>query len=121
MLRFLPPTFTTINQALQEDERSELTAWVEIHYDKDLDFEGSIQLGRGVFGAVRTAKWNGTDVAVKHLVMDGLHRNDIRALRKDIRIHPSLRLDHVIQLYAASTIAPHPCMVIELASRGSLS
>eukprot|EP00752_Nemacystus_decipiens_P017025 g15243.t1 len=107
-------------KALQRDERSELTAWVEIDFDKDLDFEGSIRLGSGGFGEVRTAKWNESDVAVKHLLADGLRREDIRALRKEIRIHASLRFDHVIQLYAASTIAPHLCMVVELASGGSL-
>lgn len=69
---------------------------------------------------MRTARWNDSDVAVKHLLTDGLRRDDIRNLRKEIRIHSSLRYDHVIQLYAACTIAPHLCMVVELARGGSL-
>lgn len=69
---------------------------------------------------MKTAKWNGSDVAVKHLRADDLHRDLIRALRKEIRIHASLHFDHVVQLYAASTIAPNLCMVMEFAGEGSL-
>lgn len=69
---------------------------------------------------MRTAKWNGVDVAVKHLLVHGLHDNTVRALRKEIRLHSSLNFDHVVQLYAASTIPPHLCLVIELATGGSL-
>lgn len=58
-----------ITQALRKDERLELKAWVELDFDKDLDFEGSTLLGSGGFGEVRTAKWNGLDVAVKHLLV----------------------------------------------------
>ncbi|CAM9809672.1 unnamed protein product, partial [Ectocarpus sp. 12 AP-2014] len=107
---------------LEKDERSELnelSAWVEIDYENDLDFEGSIRLGSGSFGEVKTAKWNGSDVAVKYL-REGDNRDLIRAIRKEIRIHASLHFDHVVQLYAASTIAPNLCMVMEYASEGSL-
>lgn len=69
---------------------------------------------------MRTAKWKGSDVAVKRLLADGLHPDDIRALRKEVRIHSNLQFAHVVQLYAASTTAPHLCMVVELASGGSL-
>ncbi|CAN0144028.1 unnamed protein product, partial [Ectocarpus sp. 13 AM-2016] len=47
-------------KALRNDERLELTEWDEIDYDKDLDFDGSTQLGSGGFGEVCTAKWNGS-------------------------------------------------------------
>ncbi|CAM9787007.1 unnamed protein product [Ectocarpus sp. 12 AP-2014] len=107
---------------LERDERSELnelSAWVEIDYDNDLDFEGSIRLGSGSFGEVTTAKWNGSHVAVKYLREDD-NRDLVRAIRKEIRTHASLRFDHVVQLYAASTIAPNFCMVMEYASEGSL-
>lgn len=67
-----------------------------------------------------TAKWNGSDVAVKHLKANGLRRDTVRALRKEIRLHSSLHFDFVAQLYAASTIQPHLCLVIELARGGSL-
>ncbi|CAM9343024.1 unnamed protein product [Ectocarpus fasciculatus] len=107
-------------KALRNDERSELTEWDEIDFDKDLDFEGSSRLGSGGFGEVCTAKWNGSDVAVKRLLAGDLHRDDVRILRKEIRIHSNLRFDHVVQLYAASTIPPRLCLVVELASRGSL-
>ena len=112
-----PPPIT---QALRKDERSELKAWVEVDFDKDLDFEGSTRLGSGGFGEVRTARWNGSDVAVKHLLVHTLHDDTVRALRKEIRVHSSLHFDHVVQLYAASTVPPHLCLVIELASGGSL-
>ena len=57
---------------------------------------------------------------MKHLLSRGLHRDTVRALRKELRLHSSLHFDHVVQLYAASTIAPHLCLVVELASQGSL-
>ncbi|CAM9860173.1 unnamed protein product, partial [Sphacelaria rigidula] len=77
-------------------------------------------LGSGGFGEVRTAKWNGADVAVKKLLSSGLQRHHIRALREEIRLHSSLQHDFVTPLYAASTILPHLCLVVELASGGSL-
>ncbi|CBJ34024.1 protein kinase, TKL group [Ectocarpus siliculosus] len=40
-------------QALRKDERSELTEWDEIDYDKDLDFKGSSRSGRGASLASR--------------------------------------------------------------------
>ncbi|CAN0045546.1 unnamed protein product, partial [Ectocarpus sp. 12 AP-2014] len=107
-------------KALRNDERAELTGWVEIDYGTDLDFEGSNILGSGAFGAVCTAKWNGVNVAVKQLQVHGVHSDTVRALRKEIRLHSCLRFDHVVQLYAASTISPYLCLVIELASGGSL-
>lgn len=105
---------------LRDAERSELTGWVEIDYDQDLDFKGSTMLGSGGFGEVRTAKWNGADVAVKHLMASGLKIDAVHALRKEIRLHSSLHFDFVAPLYAASTIRPHLCLVIELACGGSL-
>ncbi|CAM9918327.1 unnamed protein product, partial [Scytosiphon promiscuus] len=93
--------------------------WVEIDFDKDLDFEGSIRLGSGGFGEVKTATWNGSEVAVKHLREYG-NRNLVDAIRKELRTHASLQFGHVVQLYAASTIAPNFCMVMEYASEGSL-
>lgn len=116
------PIFPDITQELENDERSELeelSAWVEIDFTEDLDFEGSIGLGSGGFGEVKTAKWNGSEVAVKHL-RENHNRDLVRAIRKEIRTHASLHFDHVVQLYAASTIAPNLCMVMEFASEGSL-
>ncbi|CAN0554243.1 unnamed protein product, partial [Ectocarpus sp. 8 AP-2014] len=77
------------------------------------------RLGSGSFGEVTTAKWNGSHVAVKYL-REYDNRDLVRAIRKEIRTHVSLRFDHVVQLYAASTIAPNLCMVMEYASEGSL-
>ncbi|CAM9942758.1 unnamed protein product, partial [Ectocarpus sp. 12 AP-2014] len=107
-------------ETLRNDERSELTGWVEIDYERDLDFDGSALLGSGGFGEVRTAKWNGADVAVKHLLASGIRRDSVRDLRKEIRLHSSLSFDFVTPLYAACTIIPHLCLVVELASGGSL-
>lgn len=114
-------TLTAITQTLRKDERLEPSGWVEVDYGKDLDFDGSNFLGSGAFGQVHTAKWNGVDVAVKHLQVHGLHDNTVHALRKEIRLHSSLHFDHVVQLYAASTISPDLCLVTELARGGSLS
>eukprot|EP00903_Cladosiphon_okamuranus_P010853 g10253.t1 len=120
---------TCVLKALRKDERAELKAWMEIAFDKawieidfnkDLDFRGSTLLGSGSFGEVRTAKWNKANVAVKHLLTDGLRRDDVCGLREEIRLHSSLRCDHVVQLYAASTIPPNLCLVTEFARQGSL-
>ncbi|CAM9527608.1 unnamed protein product [Sphacelaria rigidula] len=111
------------SEKLRKDERSvirELNEWEEINYIEDLDFEDSTLLGSGGFGEVRTAKWKGADVAVKKLLSSGLQRDHIRALREEIRLHSSLQHDFVTPLYAASTILPHLCLVVELASGGSL-
>jgi len=110
------------NQGLApgNDKQAEQTGWVEIDYGTDLDFEGSKVLGRGAFGTVHTAQYNGADVAVKHLQAHGLHDDTLRALRKEVRVHSRLQFDHVVQLYAASTTPPNLCLVTELASRGSL-
>lgn len=97
-----------------------MKGWVEIDYHNELDLEGSTVLGSGAFGEVRTAKWNGADVAVKKALGVGLPDDVIRALKKEIRVHSSLRFDFVVQLYAASTAGPDLCLVLELASGGSL-
>ena len=93
---------------------------MEIDFDRDLDLKGSTRLGSGSFGEVRTARWNKSKAAVKHLLADGLGRDDIRALREEVRLHSSLHYDHVVQLHGASTIPPNLCLVYELASGGSL-
>ncbi|CAB1106627.1 unnamed protein product [Ectocarpus sp. CCAP 1310/34] len=74
----------SVLQALRNDERAELTGWVEIDYSEDLDFEGSTILGAGGVGEVRTVKWNGADVAVKHLLASGLPRDCPRLTSGDL-------------------------------------
>ncbi|CAM9452570.1 unnamed protein product [Ectocarpus sp. 4 AP-2014] len=107
-------------KALRKDERPELAGWIEIDHEKDLDFDGSALLGSGGVSEVRTAKWNGANVAVKHFLASGIRRDSVHDLRKEIRIHSSLSFDFVTPLYAASTIIPHLCLIVELASGGSL-
>lgn len=97
-----------------------MTGWVDIDYDEDLDLEGSIILGSGGFGEVRTAKWKGKDIAVKHLVVSGLKIDAVHALREEIRLHSSLHFKFLAPIYAASTIRPHLCLVMERAPGGSL-
>ncbi|CAN0043578.1 unnamed protein product, partial [Scytosiphon promiscuus] len=94
--------------------------WVEIDYGKDLDFKFSTFLGSGVYGEVRTAKWNETYVAVKHLLVGRLPDDTIRDLRKEVSLHSSLHFDFVTQLYAACTKLPDLCLVVELAPGCSL-
>lgn len=98
-----------------------MRGWIEVDFAKDIDFEGSVDLGSGSFGAVRTAKWRGTDVAVKHLKAVGLQRNEIRALRRQLRLQADFPKNYfVVPLYAASTIKPDLGLVMELAPGGSL-
>ena len=87
---------------------------------KDLNFERSVELGSGSFGTVRTAKWRGADVAVKKLMATGVRRDAIRSLRKDLKLHCSLNHKFLVRLYAASTVKPELCLVMELARGGSL-
>ena len=94
---------------------------MEVDIEKDVDFEGSIDLGSGRFGKVCTAKWMGSYVAVKRLSLDGLRQEDvIRSLRKEVQLHSRLRFDFIVQLFAASTRMPELCLVMELAPGGSL-
>eukprot|EP00903_Cladosiphon_okamuranus_P009442 g9002.t1 len=106
-------------KSLGEDKQAELKGWVEIDYNHGLDFESSRFLGSWGFGDVRTAKWKGADVAVKHL-SGGLRKDSVHALRKEVRVHSRLHFDFVALLYAASTTPPNLCLVLELASGGSL-
>lgn len=99
--------------------RSEQEGWNEINYD-ELDFEGSKLLGFGSFGKVRTARWRGAHVAVKDLTSNGIDSDDIRSLRKEMRLHASLHFEFVVHLYAASTVRPNFCLVMECAAEGSL-
>lgn len=109
-----------VPQVLRDGERAELTGGEEVDYAEALDFEGSAMLGSGAFGQVRTAKWRGMVVAVKHLMVTDPRRDVVRALRKDIRIHSSVRFEFVVSLFAASTIRPNVCLVIDFAEGGSL-
>lgn len=80
-----------------------------------------MDLGSGSFGPVRTAKWRGTDVAVKHLKAMRLQKNDIRALRRQLRLQASLpKNKFIVPLYAASTVSPDVGVIMELAPGGSL-
>ena len=102
-------------QVLRIDERSELQGWNEVDYTQDLDFKDSVKLGEGAFGAVRTAGWRGSHVAVKTLSCGVVQRDTVRSFREEVKLHSSLHFDHVVPLYAASTVRPHLCLVMELA------
>lgn len=110
-------------QELRQDERTRLlpsVGWVEIDADAELeDMEGA-PLGIGGFGTVRMARWRESVVAVKYLTSASGSRDLIRSLRKEITVHQRLRYDFVVNLYGASTVKPHLCLVMELSRKGSL-
>nr|UCK81531.1 mitogen-activated protein kinase kinase kinase 7 [Arenicola marina] len=84
----------------------------EIEYSKLRFFE---VVGRGAFGVVTRAKWNGIDVAVKHIETESEKKAFITELKQLSRVnHPN-----IVHLYGACTKYP-VCLVMEYAEGGSL-
>jgi len=77
-------------------------------------------LGRGSFGVVLKAYWNGKKVAVKKLHLEQLNRKEQVAFCKELRILAHLGTHkNLVELYAYC-LEP-PCIVMELIELGSLS
>lgn len=73
-------------------------------------------VGRGSFGTVYKARWQGTFVAVKLIEQESERNAFAREVRQLSRVsHPN-----IIALYGACTKKPHVCLVMEYAEGGSL-
>ena len=89
----------------------------EIPYE-ELDFTKSKRLGKGGFGEVRRALWNGDEVAVKTLFEDELEPEMKRDFLSEASMMMKLNSPNIVRLFGV-TINPY-CMVMELLDRGSL-
>ena len=93
--------------------------YVDLAFEKSADDDGV--LGRGAFGVVLRATWNGVPVAVKKLHLDQLTRKEKDSFRKELLILASLGSSHrnLVKLHGYC-LAP-PCIVMELVALGSLT
>ena len=94
---------------------------VKLDY-KSLVFESDSAgtLGKGAFGIVRKATWNGMKVAVKVLHLTQLNRKEKADFEKEICILAALG-KHPNLVFLHGYCTDPPCIVMELVERGSLS
>jgi len=86
---------------------------------EDLTFKR--RLGRGAMGEVVLAHWRGRDVAAKVIRPEfSSSAAAVDDFQQEARILAPLRHPNVVRLLGASTVAPDLCLVMELASHGSL-
>eukprot|EP01137_Pigoraptor_chileana_P034462 Opistho-2@27049 len=77
------------------------------------------EMGRGSFGVVHMAKWNGTTVAVKVLHMAELTKKDKRDLEKELAVMAKLG-NHPNLLSLVAYCSAPPALVTEYIQLGSL-
>jgi serine/threonine protein kinase/ankyrin repeat protein len=76
------------------------------------------ELGRGGFGAVYRADWQGDEVAVKQLFATKLTEDVKEEFLNEASVMMQLRHGNIVQLYGIS-LEPY-CIIMEFLSRGSL-
>jgi hypothetical protein len=72
----------------------------------ELDFRSSVKLGAGAFGAVRSALWRNTPVAVKEVLMDEsmagcIDQEALEDLHREVALHWGLRHPNVVTVYGS--------------------
>ena len=80
-------------------------------------------LGSGSFGIVRKMRWihgGGIDVAVKSLLQRRPNPKALAELKTEATAMHMMRHPNIVQLYGAS-LTPEVCLVLELATHGSLA
>merc|ERR1712078_660441 len=78
------------------------------------------RIGKGAFGDVLQATWQGTDVAVKVLNPGQVSEKSVEDFRREVGMLLVLRHPNVVLFMGAATVAPDLCIVMEHAARGSL-
>ena len=78
------------------------------------------RIGKGAFGDVLQATWQGTDVAVKVLNPGQVSEKSLEDFRREVGMLLVLRHPNVVLFMGAATAAPDLCIVMEHAARGSL-
>lgn len=92
-------------------------------FDKQIDISEirlGQRIGKGSFGEVYLATWNGTTVAVKKLPTSKLAEEFLREFAREARLMRSLRHPNVIQFLGASFDPPDICIVTDYMAQGSL-
>jgi hypothetical protein len=75
------------------------------------DLELGDLLGKGFFGEVRQALWNGTSVAVKVIYRDNFRdRTDLEVFYRELDILSKLRHPNVVLFLGACTQGEHKCL-----------
>ncbi len=77
-------------------------------------------LGRGGFGVVRKAKWQGTDVAVKQLLAGALSESALEEFRREAAHHAKLKHPNIVILHGVCLEPQQYCLVMEYMPVGSL-
>jgi tRNA A-37 threonylcarbamoyl transferase component Bud32 len=78
------------------------------------------RIGKGSFGEVYLASWNGTTVAVKKLPASKLTDEFLREFAREARLMRTMRHPNVIQFLGASFDPPDICIVTDYMAQGSL-
>jgi serine/threonine-protein kinase CTR1 len=78
------------------------------------------KIGAGSFGIVHHADWHGSDVAVKILMEQDFHSEQLKEFLREVAIMKSLRHPNIVLLMGAVTQPPNLSIVTEYLSRGSL-
>ena len=85
---------------------------------RELNFKRRI--GKGAFGDVLAATWQGTDVAVKVFNPGQVSEKSLEDFRREVGMLLVLRHPNVVLFMGAATIAPDLCIVMEHCGHGSL-
>uniref|UniRef100_A0A6N2KE08 non-specific serine/threonine protein kinase n=2 Tax=Salix TaxID=40685 RepID=A0A6N2KE08_SALVM len=91
--------------------------WLEISWD---ELHIKERVGAGSFGTVHRAEWHGSDVAVKVLIVQDFHDDQLREFLREVAIMKCVRHPNVVLFMGAITKCPHLSIVTEYLPRGSL-
>ena len=72
-------------------------------------------LGKGQFGTVYRGVYQGVDVAVKVVQINGMSRREREEMQREAKVHQILNSPRIIQLYGVETTDLQCIMVMELA------
>ncbi|KAK9070216.1 hypothetical protein SSX86_010616 [Deinandra increscens subsp. villosa] len=91
--------------------------WLEIAWD---DLQIKERIGAGAYGIVYRAEWHGSAVAVKVLISQNLHDNQLKEFLREVSIMRRVRHPNVVLFMGAITMHQRFSIVTEYISRGSL-
>ncbi|PIA34214.1 hypothetical protein AQUCO_03800064v1 [Aquilegia coerulea] len=85
----------------------------------DLQFDNIPLVGEGAFGDVRKATWHESEVAVKVMKKE-IQDSEIKKFQTEVSIMKSARHPNIVQFMGVVSRFPHPAIVTEFVSGGSL-
>lgn len=110
---------TPSGEVINTFDMSDLGKGLESLFISTSDVVLGHELGRGGFGVVREALWQGTQVAVKQLIGQ-LTPDLIEEFKREIDVHARLRHPNITALYGICIEATRYAMVMEFMASGSL-